>query len=209
MALQEHGDHQHSNDTAHQETAQQDTTHEDSAGHHQQSENPESSYNHPKKVTADFEDFPNLHPLVVHVPLIFLLLVIVFQVLAFIVYKEAMSWCALGSIVIGFVGAYAAAVWTHPPVAVSELPEHANQVYQTHDMWATRALWLSGIGAFLKIISHFILKRKAWAEIIVLLVFLGSGYSVTMAGHHGSQLVFIEGIGPQGKYMNGKHQHSH
>lgn len=165
-----------------------------------------NGWNHPEKVTADFKDFPNLHPLVVHVPIMMLLLAAALEILGFFVFKEAISWIVLGFILIGFLGAYAAAVLTHPHV--SNLPEHAQKVYDTHDMYAMWTLWLSGIAVLFKGGSHFLLKRAIWAEIIVALDLLGSAYTVSMAGHHGNQLVFIEGIGPQGKYLeSGEHAH--
>jgi hypothetical protein len=45
---------------------------------------------------------------------------------------------------------------------------------------------------------------------VAALVLLFSAYSVSMAGHHGSQLVFIEGVGPEEKYLKEEGEgHSH
>jgi uncharacterized protein involved in response to NO len=59
---------------------------------------------------------------------------------------------------------------------------------------------LAGIALVLKLISHFT-KRKIWAEVIVFLVLAGSAVTVSLAGHLGSQLVFIEEVGPGGNYI--------
>ncbi|MEX2336809.1 MAG: DUF2231 domain-containing protein [Fulvivirga sp.] len=163
-------------------------------------------YNHPEKVTADFEDFPNLHPLFVHFPVALLPFAAFFQLIGLFVFKRALSWVVLTLVVFGFIGGYIAATLVHPNVG--ELPQHAQEVYDTHATYATWTLWLSGIAILLKAGSHFFLKRKIWAEVFVALVLLGSAYTVSIAGHHGSQLVFIEGLGPQGKYLeSGEHAH--
>lgn len=75
-------------------------------------------------------------------------------------------------------------------------------------MYATWTLWLSGIAVLLKAGSHFFMKRAVWAEVVAVLVLLASAYTVSVAGHHGSQLVFIEDVGPQGKYLEAE-GHSH
>lgn len=193
-----------------QQTPVTTVQHDEQQGHEHEDEtmeqgNPEA-YDHPEKVSADFEDFPNLHPMVVHVPIMMLPLAALLQLIGFFVFKREISWIVLGIIVFGFLGAYLAAVSTHPHVA--ELPEHAQKVYDAHDMYAMWTLWLSGIAVLLKTGSHFFLKRAVWAEGIVALVLLASAYTVSMAGHHGSQLVFIEGVGPQGNYLEtGGHDH--
>lgn len=193
----------------HQDTA---TNHQHTEGEQHENEkqameegNP-AAYDHPVKVTADFEDFPNLHPLFVHFPVALLPFAAFFQILGLFVFKREMSWVVLIMVLIGFIGGYIAANFTHPHV--SELPQHAQEVYDKHDMYAMWTLWLSGIAVLLKAGSHFFLKRTIWAEGIVALVILASAYTVSMAGHHGSQLVFIEGVGPQGKYLeSGAHEH--
>lgn len=158
------------------------------------------------EVMADFEDFPNLHPLVVHVPIMMLPLAALLQLIGFFVFKREISWIVLGIVVFGFIGAYAASNWTHPHVA--ELPADIQKVYDAHNTYASWTLWLSGIAILLKVGSHFFLNRAVWAEGVVVLVLLASTYAVSIAGHYGSQLVYIEGVGPQGDYLEtGAHEH--
>lgn len=155
-------------------------------------------------ITASFDEFPNLHPLVVHVPIMMLILAALLEIIGFFVFKKAMSWIVLGFVIVGFFGAYAAAVLTHPHVG--QLPEQARKVYEEHGMYGTWTLWLSGIAVLLKIASHFVFHGRIWAELVVTVVLIASAYTVSMAGHHGSQLVFIEGVGPQGKYLESEGQ---
>ena len=60
----------------------------------------------------------------------------------------------------------------------------------------------------LKIVSLFWVKLKRGFEIAVFLVMAFSAYSVSEAGHYGSQLVYIEGVGPQGKYIEIENEES-
>ncbi len=166
-----------------------------------------AAYDHPEKVTADLEDFPNLHPLIVHVPIMMLVLAAVLQLIGFFVFKREISWIVLGIVLFGFLGAYVASNFSHPHVTL-DLPEHARKVLDAHDTYAMWTLWLSGIAVLLKAASHFFLKRVMWAEGVVAIVLIASAYTVSMAGHHGAQLVFIEGVGPQGKYLEAE-GHSH
>ncbi|MHA6250018.1 hypothetical protein ACXYMU_18950 [Pontibacter sp. CAU 1760] len=39
------------------------------------------------------------------------------------------------------------------------------------------------------------------------LLLAGAAYFVSMAGHYGAQLVHLEGVGPQGNYLEAAHEH--
>lgn len=176
----------------------------DSADHHEAGKT--AGWDHPEEVRADFEDFPNLHPLFVHFPVALLPFAAFFQLLGLFVYKKEMSWVVMILVLVGFIAGFIAANFVHPHVG--NLPKHARQVYGMHDTYATWTLWLSGIAVLLKVGSHFFLNRVRWAEGVVALVLLGSAFTVSVAGHYGSQLVFIEGVGPQGEYLeSGEHSH--
>lgn len=203
VELQAFQDHPHESSSTKADTAQ----HQDQTDRRQkQTVDTTKGWDHPEKVAADFEDFPNLHPLFVHFPVALLPFAAFFQLLALFVYRKELSWVVIILIGVGFIAGYIAANFVHPQVG--DLPQHAKEVYNMHDIYATWTLWLSGAGALLKGISHFFLDRKRWAEIMVAFVLLGSAYTVSMAGHYGSQLVFIENVGPQGNYLKtGKHSH--
>lgn len=80
-------------------------------------------------------------------------------------------------------------------------------VLDQHDLYADWTIWLSITALVLQIISQFILKQKRWAVIIVSLVLSGAAYSVSKAGHYGAQLVQMEGVGPQGEFLELEHEH--
>jgi hypothetical protein len=50
-------------------------------------------------------------------------------------------------------------------------------------------------------------KENISTSDVIAAVLVLSGYSVALAGHYGAQLVHLEGIGPQGKYLERGHHH--
>lgn len=104
----------------------------------------------------------------------------------------------------GFAGALAAGTVFHAmPMG---LPPTAAAVFKAHEQYASYTLWLSGLTLLLGIGGTlFKLQRRAY-ELLVLGVALAATGAVTVAGHHGAQLVYIQGIGPQGHLvMKGEH----
>lgn len=148
---------------------------------------------------ASFDDFPTLHPLVVHFPIVFLIVALLTQIAGLFVYREAMGWVTFGALALGFLGAVIAGLVVHPHT--HGLTPKAAAVLSEHEWFATVTLWTSGAALLAKGLSMFALERHRWIEIVVVCLLLGAAASVSLAGHHGAQLVHIEGIGPQGKYL--------
>ncbi len=161
--------------------------------------NEQSEPMHPPVVDATWKDFPSVHPLIVHFPIVFLLLAFFAQLAAIFFWKRELSLITLILLVAGFLGAYVAGNLFHPHT--NELNELARQVLEKHERYADLALWLSGIGSLLKIVSHFFLNRKIWAEAAVVLLLIGAAWSVSIAGHYGATLVHLHGVGPQGAHL--------
>lgn len=158
-------------------------------------------------VAASLDEFPNLHPLIVHFAIVLILVGAVLQLVNVYFMKKEVAWIAFGTAAVGFVAAYMAAVPYHPHV--QDLSEQAKQVMGQHDQWAEWTLWLSGIGAVLQGANLVFLTDRRWAVGVVAAVLLGAGYTVSKAGHFGSQLVYIEGVGPQGQHVESEDNHSH
>jgi len=154
-----------------------------------------------------FTDFPNLHPLVVHFPIVLILLSAALQ--AVLVFKDwpPVRWITLVIMAGGFAGALAASTVFHAmPMGLSP---KATGVFSAHEQYASYALWLSGITLLLGGVGEFFQLRRRAFEVLVLVSALAAAGAVSVAGHHGAQLVYIAGVGPQGHLvMKGDH-HEH
>ncbi|MCL6523663.1 MAG: hypothetical protein K6T34_03280 [Thermoflavifilum sp.] len=150
--------------------------------------------------SGSLSDFPTLHPLVVHVPIMFLILAFIVQVISFFAFRQALSWVVLFLVVFGFIGAYFASGIFHggdPNLVLLDSVTRAT--FEKHKQYANYTVWISGFAAVAKIISHFFLKRKMIAEVIVAGLLLAASYTVAVAGDMGARLVHIDGIGVQGR----------
>jgi uncharacterized membrane protein len=182
----------------------QEQTHQHEAAHEKENSIAHSHQHHTNGTTASFSDFPSLHPLVVHFPIVLLLVAFILQAASLFVFREQLSWVVLITLAFGFVGAVVAGKYVHPHTS-DAISEHAALVLSEHERFASLTIWLSGTSLLFKIISHFFLKRKLWSEIFITLIMLGASACVSIAGHHGAQLVHIEGIGAQGNFLEIHH----
>ena len=151
------------------------------------------------KVTADLDDFPTLHPLIVHFAIVLILVAAGMQLLNLYFMKREISWIITGILLIGVFAAWFASKNFHPHT--HGISEHAQLVLDQHDKWADRTIYSAIIALLLQVVNLFLFKGKRWAAAVIAIVLAVSAYSVSRAGHYGSQLVHIEGIGPQGKYL--------
>lgn len=204
---QQQGDHHHSEEEV------QDHPHREGFSEEAEGENAEVQREEPEityeGLFAPFDKFPNLHPLVVHFPVVLIPMALLFQVIALFWYRKAMGLGVLLLLGVGTAGGLLAAFWLHPHVG--ELPLRAREVFENHEYFAYRSLILAGTALLLKLVTFFFLNRNRIAEIIILLLLTGATYTISMAGHLGSQLVFIEEVGPKGKNLEdhpaGEHSH--
>jgi len=158
--------------------------------------------------TATLEEFPTLHPLIVHFPIVLLLLAALSQLTGLFLFQNQLSWITLFLLFGGVLSAYIASYFIHPHTV--ELPKTATWVLEQHEFYASCTRWTALGGLVTKIISHFYFKRKLWIEVVVLGALIGAAFFVSKTGHYGAQLVHIEGIGVQGEYLEtDEHNHSH
>ena len=145
--------------------------------------------------------FPNYHPLIVHFPIVLLIIAALFQLLSFFFYKKEFS---IVTLLLLFVGVVTAWLSSNPLHAMpGELYGKTKEIFETHEQMAAYTWWLSLIALILKSSSQFVLKRKLWVELAATLFLIASAITVSIAGHHGSMLVHMEGVGPLGKYLDG------
>lgn len=182
-------EHQEADYSEHDHTAVQESHHAD----------------HEKKVTADLADFPTIHPLIVHFAIVLLIVGAILAVVNIYFIKKELAWTAFALVLVGFIAAYLAGRNFHPHT--HGLTEHAKLVLEQHDFWADWTINLGFIGLLLQGINLFIFQSKRWAMAIVAVVLLSAAYAVAQAGHYGAQLVHIEGVGPEGKFLELEHGH--
>ena len=145
-----------------------------------------------------------LHAAMADFPIMLLMIAAAMQFLNILFQQKALNWAVLIMVVLGFISAYAASHWSHPHT--SGLSEHAELVLEQHDKYAEYTIYLSGLGLVAQLLAVFVFRGKRWSAAVAALILIGAGYAVSMAGHYGAQLVHIEGVGPQGKYLE-KHNH--
>lgn len=157
------------------------------------------------KVTADFGDFPSIHPLIVHFAIVLIIVAAGIQLLNIYFMKKEIAWIITAILFAGVLTAWLAGKTFHPHT--HGISEHAKLVLDQHDKWADWTINSGIIALILQAVNLFVFKDKRWAVAVVTLVLAVSAYSVSRAGHYGAQLVHIEGIGPQGKYLEMEHHH--
>jgi uncharacterized membrane protein len=195
-----HGGKKHKKDSLPQDSSNVKV---DSAEHDHQHSNETDDKNEP--VNADLDDFPSLHPLIVHFAIVLIVIATFLQIINVWLMKREFAWVITGCIVIGFNTALVASTKLHPHTA--GLSEHAKLVLQQHDLYADWTLYLAGLAGTLQIINLFVFKQKRWAVAVVSIAMIAATYCVIHAGHYGAQLVHIEGVGPQGKFLEQHHEH--
>ncbi|MES2397509.1 MAG: DUF2231 domain-containing protein [Bacteroidota bacterium] len=162
-------------------------------------------HKHDANVTlpVGINDFPSYHPLAVHFPIVLLIIAAIIQIIALFSENKILHFLVAGLTVFGFIGAYVASSILHPHTV--PLSPTATELLESHERFASYTIWLSGLASALKLFTLF--KKKKIIEIITAFILLATAISVSMAGHHGSELVHKFGIGPKGNYLEQNHKH--
>ena len=202
-----HGDDDHKKEQDSTEVVQKNNVNDETVASSHQEVDHYNMITESEIIEATMDDFSNLHPLVVHFPIVLLLLAVLTQFASFFLWKKQMNWVTLLLLLGGFLGAYVASTFVHPHT--TGLTDAATAVLEKHDQFAYLTIWLSGIGLLFKSISMFFLKNKVWLEIIVALLLAVAAFTVSKAGHYGATLSQIHGIGVQGNFIEKEDSHNH
>jgi uncharacterized membrane protein len=151
----------------------------------------------------DMSAFSTYHPLIVHFPIVLLIILPFFQLVSFFRLKKEIGWAVIILTGLGFITAYLASNNFHPHT--TGLPPQASKILEEHDYFAYLTVWISLATLVTKLASQFVFKLNKWSEYVVLIFLFLAAYFVIMAGHHGSQLTHIYGVGAEGKYIMKHH----
>ena len=147
-----------------------------------------------------FEEFPSLHPLMVHFPIVLILLAVPFQ--AVVVWKNWEQINMATTILMGLAFLSSVAVSTIFHALVTEdAPKAILSAFHKHEKFAQYTMWMSGFTLALKSIGDFYKIRRRSYQFVVLSAAIATAILLSIAGHHGAALVHIEGVGPMGKYL--------
>ena len=144
--------------------------------------------------------FVTLHPLVVHFPIVLLIIAALLQIIGVFNTKNNWDYITLFLILGGALGAYLSGSFFHPHT--EGLSHEAHEILERHELFASLTFFSSSAALLFKIAAMFVFKsKKRIFEIITALVLLFSAVSVSVAGHWGAYLTHVEGVGPQGKFI--------
>lgn len=149
-----------------------------------------------------FKQFPNLHPLFVHFPIALLLAAVAAQLAVLFFPKNTnLKWFTFFLLFTGCIGALIA---VQTAVHVSgEADDKAIEIFESHRLFGLLTFWFSLAATLLRFVTIKWFRKKI-LEIILAIIILSTGIFVTIAGHHGAQLVYIYNVGPQGNNVMSK-----
>lgn len=160
--------------------------------------------NESKIVDAKMSDFPSLHPLVVHFPIVLLVLLPLLLSLWIWRSKKELLYLSLLIAAGGSLGALVASTVLHPHT--SGLSEVMRQVLAKHDYWAYSTTGSAFITLAILVLLIKFEKVKA-LKVLVLIASIYTAIAVSFAGHYGATLTHIHGVGSQGQYLEANHDH--
>lgn len=166
-------------------------------------------------VTSRLADFPTVHPVIVHFAISLIVVAALLQLINLLAFKKDIAWIVFFLVLTGLITALLASRNFHPHT--TDLSQRASIVLGLHDDWAGWTIRTAFSGMILQLIYIIITRRKVIRTadgtpkihfnknrglmLLITVILLTSGYCVLKAGQYGAQLVHIEGVGPQGKYL--------
>ena len=148
------------------------------------------------------KEFPNLHPLIVHFPIVLLLLAMLSQLaVLFFPKNNQLKWLTFFFLLTGCIGTFIA---IQTAVHISgDADDKAIDIFEAHQRFGNLILWFSIAATVLRFATIKWFKKK-YLEIILTIVLITISVFVTITGHHGAQLVHIYDVGPNGNNVMSK-----
>ncbi|MDX2071708.1 MAG: DUF2231 domain-containing protein [Haliscomenobacter sp.] len=149
-------------------------------------------------------NFPSLHPLAVHFPIVLILLAVGFQTAVIWKPWNQIRWATMAIMGLAFISSLLASTIFHAELS-ADAPIAAVTIFSKHEKYAQYTLWASGLTFFFKVVGdYYRIYRKPY-DLFVLTMSILTAVFLSLAGHFGANLVHIQGVGPQGKYLMAGH----
>ncbi len=142
---------------------------------------------------APWSEFPTLHPLVVHFPVVLLPLGTLLLAAGWMLRSRALEWAAAVVLAVAFVTGLLASRVFHPHPEMTLL---AMEVFEAHESGAD---WTVGLSAFATLFAFL----RAWGKpkfrrtlvVLALLTATAATLAVMATAHHGAALTHIHRVG--------------
>ena len=145
-----------------------------------------------------FEDFPTLHPVVVHVPVIMIPVASLFGLMSIFFASRSFVMLATAFALAGLAGGYIAAYPMHPHT--HGLPEAAAATLQQHDFFAYSTLVVTAIAVVIGVAA--MLMSNLFTRVLLAVTLLIASLCVSVTAHYGGTLTYVHGVGVQGKFLD-------
>jgi uncharacterized membrane protein len=145
---------------------------------------------------------PNIHPMIIHFPLVLLIVAVLFDALGLIIKKSkqtaGISWLEKSALVLylfGTITLVAAFLTGRSAEDGLNIPSHIIPALSDHADWAEITLWFFIIYTAVRFTASFVFKPKILIVLpLVLIGFVGI-YFLYQTGDKGAKLVFGYGLG--------------
>lgn len=146
-----------------------------------------------------FADFPTLHPLIVHIPVTLIPMALLILGISFFTRGSQLIYISAGLTFTGLIGGLVAAFPLHPHT--TSLPEAAYHTLKKHDLFAYSTLGLTALALILLLLLCVPRFQNQLIKALGIVFLLLATTTVAITGHYGGTLVYVHGVGAQGKYL--------